>query len=205
VDGRKVEHRKKERPEVKVDFDPATHTYRAGGVKFPSVTGIISDIGLYGDTSYFDDYCRERGSFIHRIIQYHLAGELDEATIDPALQGYFDAWQRFEKEVDFVSDECERVMASDIHRFAGTLDHVGHLNGHYCVIDTKTGVMTPQTALQLSGYEILLGHPGVKRFGLQLMNKGKYKLTEFKDRGDRQMFMAALAVWYWKRNNNIGR
>jgi hypothetical protein len=188
-----------------ITFDPTTHVYRVNTIRFPSVTQIISDIGLSGDTSYFDDYCRERGHFVHRIIQYHLAGELDETTIDPSLMGYFAAWLRFEKEADFVSDECEKVMASPLHRFAGTIDHIGHLNGHYCIIDVKTGAVTPQTALQLSGYQILLGHEGAKRFCLQLTADGKYKLTEFKERGDRGIFLAALAIYYWKRNNNIGR
>jgi hypothetical protein len=96
-------------------------------------------------------------------------------------------------------------MASETQRFAGTVDHIGHLNGYPCLIDTKTGAMTPATALQLAGYEVLVQHPGIRRFGLQLMDTGKYRLTEFKDRGDRGVFLAALACYYWKANNSIRR
>jgi hypothetical protein len=186
-----------------IHFSPESHTYTVDGVRYPSVTQIISDMGLYGDTSYFTDYCRERGSFVHKIIQYHTEGTLDEATIDPALQGYFDAWLKFQREADFVSDACEKVMVSDSYRFAGTVDHVGHLNGHYTCLDVKTGGSSPAHALQTAGYSILLKHPGVRRFSLHVKNDGKYKLIEHKDSQDMQIFKAAVAIWYWKRNNDI--
>jgi len=187
-----------------ITFDPATHSYKVQGVRFPSVTEIIADMGLYGDTSYFTDYCRERGHFVHRIIEWHLAGELDEDTIDPALQGYFDAWLRFEKEAQYVGDACEKAMADMTHRFAGTIDLIGHLNGHYTVVDVKTGGPSPAHALQTAGYSILLKHPGVRRFSLHLKGDGNYKLIAHKDRQDSQVFMAALALWYWKANNLKG-
>lgn len=186
-----------------IQFDPTAHTYTVGGVRFPSVTQIISDVGLYGDTSYFTEYCRERGSLVHRIIQYHVSGELDESTIDPVLQGYFDAWRRFESESSYVGDACEMLMADMTYRFAGTVDHLGHLNGYPCVIDVKTGAMSAATSLQLAGYEVLQKHPGIRRFGLQLSADGKYKLKEYKDRGDRGVFLAALSLWWWKANNNL--
>jgi hypothetical protein len=153
-----------------VNFNEASHTYTVSGVKYPSVTQIISGMGLYGDTSFFTDESRNRGTFVHRIIQWHLSGELDESTIDPVLRPYFDAWLKFEKEAAYVSDICENVMASEIYHFAGTVDHIGHLNGYFCLIDVKTGVPAPATALQLGGYEILVKMPGIKRFSLQCLS-----------------------------------
>ena len=49
-------------------FDAEKHEYRLDGVRLPSVTQIIADAGLYGNTSYFTDYSRDRGSFVHQII-----------------------------------------------------------------------------------------------------------------------------------------
>jgi hypothetical protein len=128
---------------------------------------------------------------------------LDEATIDPALAPYFDAWRRFEQEAGYVSDACEKVMASDLYKFAGTVDHIGHLNGYYCIIDVKTGALTPATAIQMGGYEILMKSPGIRRFGLRLMDTGKYSLKEYKDRQDCKIFLAALSVYYWKQDNRL--
>ena len=187
-----------------VVFTESDHSYRVGGARYPSVTQVIADMGLYGNAAdYFTEWSRERGSFVHRIIQWHLSGELDEATIDPALAPYFDAWRRFEQEAGYVSDACEKVMASDFYKFAGTVDHIGHLNGYYCIIDVKTGALSPATAIQMGGYEILMKSPGIRRFGLRLMDTGKYSLKEYKDRQDSKIFLAALSVYYWKQDNRL--
>jgi hypothetical protein len=188
----------------KVEFDAHAHVYRFRGVRYPSVTQIIADSCLYGDTSYYTDYSRERGTYVHRVIQWHLSGELDEATIDPVILPYFKGWLRFQKEAAFVSDECEKVLISDSHRFAGTVDHIGHLNGHFCLIDVKTGSPQPAHAIQTAAYGILLKHPGIKRFSLYLTAEGKYKLVEDKDRDDGKIFLSCLAVYYWKQNNLRG-
>lgn len=189
---------------TEVVFTESDHSYRVGGARYPSVTQVIADMGLYGNAAdYFTEWSRERGSFVHRIIQWHLSGELDESTIDPVLAPYFDAWRRFEQEAGYVSDACEKVMASDFYKFAGTVDHIGHLNGYYCIIDVKTGALSPATAIQMGGYEILMKSPGIRRFGLRLMDTGKYSLKEYKDRQDSKIFLAALSVYYWKQDNRL--
>jgi hypothetical protein len=88
-----------------------------------------------------------------------------------------------------------------LYHYGGTPDHVGRLNNCFAVVDTKTGVTNPATGIQLAAYEILLNVSSVKRFGLQLKDDGKYSLKEFKDRQDRGIFLAALAVWQWQKNN----
>lgn len=184
-------------------FNAETHEYKLQNVRLPSVTKIIADAGLYGDTSYFTDYSRDRGSFVHQIIEWHLSKELDESTIDPVLMPYFEAWKRFERESSYVSDSCETRLASATYRFAGTIDHIGHLNGHFCIIDVKSGAPTPATGIQLAGYDMLLSAMGARRFALHLKDDGNYKLIEYKDRNDRNVFLSALALWYWKQNNNV--
>lgn len=187
-----------------LEFDESSHAYRIDGQFLPSVTTIIKEAGLYGNAAnYFTEYARDRGSYVHRIIEWHLSGELDETTIDDSLLLYFDAWKRFELDTGFISSVTEQPMASEIHRFAGTPDHIGKLNGMMSVIDVKTGIAGPATGIQLAAYEILYADR-LKRFALQLMDTGKYKLTEFKDRQDRAIFLAALSIYHWKKNNLKG-
>jgi hypothetical protein len=116
---------------------------------------------------------------------------------------YFEAWKRFERESSYVSDSCETRLASATYRFAGTIDHIGHLNGNFCIIDVKSGAPTPATGIQLAGYEMLLSARGARRFALHLKDDGNYKLIEYKDRNDRNVFLSALALWNWKQNNNV--
>jgi len=181
-----------------IAFDPDTHTYAIGGQQVPSVTGILADMGFI-DSQWFTDYARERGKLVHRIIHWHITGELDEETIDPVLRGYFDAWLAFEKDTGFISSKTERVMGSVRYRFCGTPDHIGTLNGQEAVIDAKTGAIYHHVGLQLAGYEILAGTP-LKRYALQLKEDGKYSLKQFTDRQDRGIFLAALSCWHWQRN-----
>jgi len=99
---------------------------------------------------------------------------------------------------------CEERLASNVYRFAGTIDHIGYLDGHFCIIDVKTSVVaSAATGIQLAGYEILLSARGARRFALHLQDNGNYKLIEYKDRNDRNIFLAALALWIWKQNNNV--
>lgn len=187
-----------------ITFDPITHTYTLDGQPVPSVTTILKDMGFI-DTTWFTDYGRHRGKLVHRIIHWHLTRELEEETVDDALMGYFEAWRRFESETGFVSTETEKPLASEIWRFAGTPDHIGYFqkrDGRDSVIDVKSGAVSPSTPLQLSGYEILHGHT-LKRFGLQLKEDGRYSLKEFKDRQDAQIFKAALACWWFQKNNRM--
>ncbi|HNS91318.1 MAG TPA: hypothetical protein PKJ72_14870 [Deltaproteobacteria bacterium] len=185
-----------------VEFCPESHTYTCGGERFPSVTQVLADLGFYGDAvKYFTEYKRDLGSFTHKAIELYLAGELDESTLDPAILPRLNAWRKFEAETGYVSSGCEIVMASESYRFAGTVDHRGTLNDRPVIIDVKTGVLMPATGIQLGGYEILDGTPGLKRYGLQLKEDGTYSLKEYKDRTDRGVFLSALSVYQWKQNN----
>lgn len=185
-------------------FDEATHTYRMeNGEILPSVTTVLKDMGFYGNAeSWFTEESATRGTYVHRLIQYYLEGTLDFRTIDDGLRPYLDAWQRFEVDTGFSPMEIEKAMASETHRFAGTVDYVGLLSCGPSIIDLKSGAVGPVVGLQTAGYELLLDKP-VKRFALQLKDDGRYKLTEFKDRNDRRVFQAALAVWWYQRNNKI--
>lgn len=183
-----------------ITFNPESHSYTIDGQPAPSVTQILAAMGFV-DSTWFTDYGRERGKLVHRIIHWHITGELDETTIDPALQGYFDAWLLFEKETGFVSTATEKPMGSVLHRFCGTPDHIGALYGYESVIDCKTGAIAPWVGIQLAGYEILYGKGPLKRYALHLKEDGKYSLKAFTDRQDRNIFLSALACYQWQKNN----
>jgi hypothetical protein len=185
-----------------LEFNPQNHTYGIDGVLIPSVTTILQDMGLI-DTRYFTDYGRDRGKLVHRIIHWHITYELDEDTIDPTLRPYFDAWLSFEKDTNFICTAAEKPLFRLVYRFAGTPDYIGLLNGIEAVIDGKSGGLYPSTALQLVGYEILAERP-LKRYALQLMETGKYKLTPYKERSDRGVFLGCLAAYHWKQKNMKG-
>jgi hypothetical protein len=164
-----------------------------------SVTGILKAEGFI-DTQWFTEYHATRGTYVHKACELSDRGELDIDELDPVLVPYVEAWGRFRFESKFQITEMETRLISYTYQFSGKPDRIGILNGSPSIIDLKSGVVQPWTALQLAGYEILKGSPH-KRFGVQLKDDGNYKLTEFKDRSDRQVFLSCLAVYYWKQNN----
>lgn len=185
-----------------IQFDEPTHTYTVDGVQYPSVTTILQDMGLI-DTSWFTPEACQRGTYVHQMIEWDQADELDYESIDIALLGYLNAWRKFVSDTGYVSLCSEYRMANKAYRFAGTADQIGTLNNCRAIIDVKSGAVSPCTSLQLAGYEILY-EASCKRFALQLHDNGKYSLKEYTDRNDRAVFLSAVALWWWKYNN-IGK
>jgi hypothetical protein len=168
-----------------------------------SVTELLVKEGFI-DTTWFDDYYATKGTYVHKACELLDRDELEEAELDPILIPYVAAWQKFKKESGFVITEMETRLTSEIYQFTGKPDRIGVLNNCPTIVDIKSGVIQPWTALQLAGYGLLKGSPH-KRVGVQLMNDGKYKMTEFSDYHDRQIFLAALFCHQWKNNNLKGR
>jgi hypothetical protein len=178
-------------------YDPEKHLYFKNGVRIPSVTQVLVDEGFI-NTFWFNQESRNRGSEIHSlIVKHHLAGC---AEVSGVLWGYMHAYKAFIRDCKWVPYSIEQKMYSEL--FAGTPDQLGYLNDCEAVIDWKSGGICPATGLQLSGYEDLSGRK-LKRFALQLTQEGKYKLTEYKDKGDKYIFKSAVAIWWYKLNNRI--
>jgi hypothetical protein len=182
-------------------FDPAEHLYRLDGRVVPGVTKVLRDEGFI-DASWFTEYSRDRGTKAHRAIELSDAEDLNEARLDPVLRPYLAAWKRFKAEAGVTIEASEVRLASETYGFAGTIDKVARIGGNTpAIIDLKTSAtIAPWVAIQLAFYHILLNEPARKRFAVQLNNDGSYRLHEFKDRRDRSVALAALAVHQWKRS-----
>jgi hypothetical protein len=199
-------------------FDPDKHEYwlSEGGreVKLPSVTQILADVGIldaseYRTTKKLADGrevdARTFGTYVHQACHYDDLGTLDEDTLDAAIKPYLGGYRAFKRDVAF------KVLLSEVpsyhpqYRYAGTPDKAGLFErGNICaIVDIKTGAPSPWHRIQLAAYSFIqrwedCAAPG--RFGLYLNESGTYKLIEYKDRQDGQIFLSALAVFNWKRN-----
>jgi len=182
-------------------FDPISHIYRIDGVVVPSVTQVLVAEGFI-DATWFTEYSRDKGINKHLTIHYYETDQLDEENLDPVLKNTLDAWKAFKLDTGFVVSASETPLYSAQYRFAGTPDILGTFRDTTpAIIDFKGQVVSPWVGLQLAAQEILEGTHGRKRFALQLMDTGKYKLHLFTDRQDRNIFMAALSIHHWKRNH----
>ena len=139
---------------AKLQFDEANHRYTYEGRIIPSVTQIISAVGLYE----FDFVSKqtlaiaaERGRYVHEMIEWYEQDMLDETSIDPDLLGYFEAYlaAKAAGEIPAKPTAIEQRVYTEKYQYAGTLDL---MFGEDWIHDHKTGLETPVTGLQLSAY-----------------------------------------------------
>ena len=181
------------------EYDDEEHLYYVKGKVVPSVTQILSDVGIFDASKYPDlEYYRDRGRAIHRATELWEQDTLDEDSLDDRIRPYLEAFKKFKRDEGFVTIGAEIRAYDPNYLFAGTMDRLGELRGDAAIVDIKTSQVEPWVAIQLAGYELLAPVNCVKRYGLALRNDETYKLVPFRDRTDRKVFLAALTVAKWK-------
>jgi hypothetical protein len=113
-------------------FDAESHRYTVGDDPTPwaHITGVLGAAGLTNYESVPDDVldrARDRGSKVARALHYYGEGDLDVATLDPALVPYVQSWATFCARYEFRPhpDYIERPLVHRAFRYAGTPDVAG--------------------------------------------------------------------------------
>jgi len=187
-----------------ITFDKETHTYwDENGINYPAVTKVLEGMGFV-DSTWFDEYSRTRGSYVHKAVELYNKGELLEEDLDERLAPYLDAWRRFKQNSNIIILNSELQVHSDIYRYAGTLDIECTINDNQAIIDLKSGIVAPVTALQLAAYVMARyeNYYSVKRYGLSLKG-GRPTIVPFENFSDFGVWQAIMAVYKYKLNNQI--
>lgn len=187
-----------------IEFDEARHEYRVGGKLVPSVTQILGILRDFGGVPADDlERAREFGVHVHQAIDLDGKGELDEASLDPALVPYLAGWRAF------LSDSGAGLLGSEVRvyhpglKYAGTLDALVCIRDKVAVVDVKTGVLPRTVGPQLAAYETAYSaseeneHAIRRRLCVQLTGKG-YRVHECKDPADWSIFQSCLNVFRFK-------
>ncbi len=184
-------------------FDPESHTYTLDGRTLLSVTSVLKETGML----VYPQSAMEamlRGKYVHAATEMIDRGTLDWEILDDTLRPYCEAYQRF------IEDKRPEILLSEkplyhaTYLFAGTPDRVVTMDGATCLIDAKTGVPHPATAIQLAAYrEMVRVSEDIscsKCFSLHLRDDGTYRLNEIGDmKRNYNLFLAALTVERWKK------
>lgn len=191
-------------------FDEPMHEYRLNGILLPSVTQIIRDNRLSSDFAFVSAAdmarARELGQAVHMATHYNDEGTLDDATVDPAVRPYLNAWRQFvaDRGVEFVA--LEQRVADPVYQFCGTVDRIARLvtarGAGELVIDLKTGNPAAAGAhYQTAGYAHLVRDlPNVTRivgrWSVQLHPERAvpYSVTPYTKTSDWRIFRAALEL-----------
>lgn len=190
---------------MRLTFDRPAHRYAIDGVYVPSVTQVLeAERLLYfgGASNESMEYARSLGTAVHSATELDDAGDLDEDSLADVAVPYLSAWRRFRAETGFVPSAIEQRVFHAAYRYAGTLDRLGSLpRAGAVIVDIKTGQPQRATGYQLAAYAACLpiAEQRRKRFGVYLRPDGTYSLTEYKDRGDLSVFLAALTLYNVRR------
>lgn len=179
-------------------FTEAGHSYAVAGVRVPSVTQILGH--FFGGFEHVRAdalrYASERGKAVHFACELIDRGTLDEASIDPGIAGYINAYNKFRRECDFEPGLIEQPLYSAGLRVAGTPDRVGRVNRRQAVVDLKSGGRMPWHGLQVAGYALLVPAPTEARYTLHLREDGSYRLEPHRDMGDFEDFKTLVRTYH---------
>jgi len=188
-------------------FNEERHEYRAGDVVVPSVTQILKPLT---DFSMVPKDVLERasqfGRAVHKACELSDLGNLEEATLDSVLYPYLAGWKKFSREHAVKWVIIERPLYSDMHKYAGTPDRFGTVDGKAAVVDIKSSTsLYPAVGPQLAAYKNLVpGSPPIcRRIGVLLKPDGNYELKEYTDRDDWSLFLSLLTVRHWCKRHSI--
>jgi hypothetical protein len=197
-------------------FEPATHRYSVGEEVLVSVTQALKLAGVVDYSMIPQDILRaaaERGTYVHKMIQYWLDGELDLDKVPGGMLGYLDAARRF---LDQSRFEAHRVECRDWNptlRYAGTWDVDGGIGASAdpAIVDWKTGMILDGHAPQLAGYSLLKRNPrSYRRIAVKLNADGTFRAHEFPSpqhpeatfARDTGIFQSALTCAKWNIRMN---
>lgn len=178
-------------------FDPEKHEYRINGKLVPGVTQIIVGLGLV-DTRYFTQAARDRGSAIHKAIEYHLDGDLHWPSVAEEFKPYVEAAILFVDDSKAKVESVETPLFNEVLGYGGMPDLIGTFFGDPGIPDWKTGGVDREAAgIQTALYDMAVSRAGSgqrRRFAIQLKKTGKYLLWDLSGRrGSRIDYQRATA------------
>lgn len=199
---------------MRVAFDAATHTYAcaATGRELLGVSAVLRLAGIVDPAAYAFPAAQAaavRGTDVHLACELLDTGHvtLDELAADH--RGYGDAWTAFLRESGAEVIESEARMGSNVYGYAGTVDRLLALpGGKRAVADIKTSAAPSRWwALQLAGYQRLaeenLGREWTRaeRWTVRLTAAGHYRVDQWTDGNDAQVWIGAVRVAWWNRTH----
>lgn len=188
-------------------FDESAHEYTVGGKRVPSVSRLLRPLTelVYGGMNVETlRIAAEFGTAVHACTEYYDKGELDESSVIPEWQPYFQAYQKWQAEVKPEILQIEDRLGCA--KYAGTLDRICRINGELWVIDLKTtSVIHPHVGVQLAAYAALAEKfygGAYRRAALQLRGDGTYRIFEKSGVKDETCFNALLGIYHWEVEND---
>jgi len=178
----------------------------------PRVTEILRSEGL-SDFSMVPmsimEPAQKFGTAVHKATELWDKETLDVSILSEPLVPYLNGWKKFLSDFNgifIVPEFIEKSFISKKWGFRGTPDRIVLIDKKTILVDIKTSTgMYPSTSVQTAAYQILVEeNTGLRikeRWGIQLNEQGEYKITPYTKISDRTVFLSALNLYKWKKEN----
>lgn len=196
------------------EFIKENHTYKLDGIVIPSVTQVIKEAGLINLDYVNDEYIKYKadlGEKVHSTTELFDQNNLDEESLHPTLKAYLEGWKKFRTDYEFNPTHIEYEAYHSLYRYAGRIDRVGTIKLNrkklLAIIDIKTGIIHHSHAIQTAAYMELFNQSRIKseqaktRICVYLKENGGYEIKEYKDDNAKNIFLACLTIYNYKKNN----
>lgn len=197
-------------PDEDFSFDAVKHEYfHKDRGRLPGVTEICSKAGFVKGEEWFTEESRLIGQYAHKAILFWLRGTLDEQQVDPAYAGYLESCKKFMDATGAVPILLERPFYHPLYWYAGTPDIDCRIGNDVWILDFKTGQKMAYHEVQTAAYDLLVPRSeewGIvrKRGAVYLQENGDQgRFIKHENKGDHQIFIAALTVVRWRENHNL--
>lgn len=185
---------------------PGTTTI-TGLLDKPALVGWANNLGLQGISSHdYVDSMAGVGTLAHAMCVAMLTGDLTEdldeyAPIEVRLArnsaAKFQAWL---DEHEFKPILIEQPLVSEEHRFGGTVDLYGVLDGAYALVDLKTGkAIYSEMVYQLAAYRQLLIEHGHTVDNVRIVRIGRDEEEGFEERIFGNLDKAWKVFWHLRQ------
>lgn len=97
-------------PKAKLSDDGPHALRRSDGIRVPGIGTVLRLAGLVDlrdIPSHILEKASARGTYVHSMIELDVQHDLDEASIDPSMRGYLDAWRSFCAREKFAPERAE--------------------------------------------------------------------------------------------------
>lgn len=181
-------------------FDAVEHRYFWNGTPVPNVTRVL---GPLTDYSRVDpealETARQKGIAVHRMVELHAQGQLDEDALPEWMRPVLAFWRKFVADTGFELIASEEKVFHPMYRYAGTLDLRCRL--------TKTAMLGPGiidvkrsfVAGKVIGFQTAAYAEAVKaeriqwRGALRLREDAPYRFKPYTDMNDFTKFLVCLS------------
>ena len=161
------------------------HVYMLDGERLPCVSDLCRFLHreIYKEAPIWQlETAAERGTAVHAATE--VLDKTGRAEIDGDYIHYLEAYAKFRKEHDVSWELIEHPDFHPEHRYAGTIDRYGVVDGYYTLVDLKTTytVYKPLCSASLNLYRLILEarqKPVEKLMIIHLKKDGTYKLVRF--------------------------